>query len=268
MPLRIPTFCVLLVALQLTPLPTIAEPQPTGASESLAYRQAVESALAEFELGNYAEAREHFRVAHAHAPSARTFRGLGIAEFELRNYPESVQYLEKALASTMKPLTPEMRRQVEEVLHRARGYVGEVSVSVSPTTADVTVNGQPAEIAAAPLLLPVGDHVIELSATGFATQRRSISIKGREQRTVRVELVPLSTAEPGGGASARDDRSAEQSPVYTRWWLWTAIGVVAAAGVTAGILIPRYRQESDFKPSLTANVPDEIRGGLPIPAAR
>ncbi len=30
----------------------------------------------------------------------------------------------------------------------------------------------------------------------------------------------------------------ESHPVYTRWWFWTAIGVVAAGGVAAALLIP------------------------------
>jgi hypothetical protein len=30
----------------------------------------------------------------------------------------------------------------------------------------------------------------------------------------------------------------ESHPVYTRWWFWTAIGVVAAGGIAAALLIP------------------------------
>jgi hypothetical protein len=30
----------------------------------------------------------------------------------------------------------------------------------------------------------------------------------------------------------------ENHPIYTRWWFWTALGVVAAGGVAAALLIP------------------------------
>ena len=266
MPKRVLILCASLIAFT-TPSRLLAQPLSAEGRETGAYRNAIDSALAEFELGNYAEAREHFRVAHGLDPSARTLRGLGIAEFELRNYPDSVLLLEQALASEIKPLTADMRTQVENVLRRARGYVGEISIHHTPSSAEVAINGQPANMSDAAVLLPVGDHVLEFTATGYVTQRRSISVKGGAKLSIHVDLVALTTEEVDH-SSAKRERSNLLQPLYARWWLWTTIGLVAAGTATTAVLVRRARNSADLEPRLSANVPDEVRGGLPVPAAR
>jgi hypothetical protein len=266
---RIGAALVLLGVLAL-PLRTSAQTMVADAHgrESNAYRSAIATALQEFELGNYAEAREQFRVAHKLAPSARTLRGLGVTEYELRNYPESVRYLEQALASDEKPLDGAMRKHAEEVLYRAQGYVGVVSLEVKPEHADVTLNGQPIELSRGSLLLPVGDHVLEFAATGHATQRRSTTVNGRERQTIRVVLTALVTAPQSEPAAMTADRRPSDPPVYRRWWLWTSVGLVAVAGgVTTALLVRRSRDgDSEVRPTKSPNVPRGFEGGLTLPS--
>jgi hypothetical protein len=48
-------------------------------------------------------------------------------------------------------------------------------------------------------------------------------------------------AQPPAGslvAEAGQPLPAQSSPIYERWWFWTAIGVVVAGGVVAALLIP------------------------------
>src|SRR5690349_15250674 len=102
---------VLLVALctsVVVPLPrwqacARAQAQPESAPAYPAeYERAIDSGIAEFQQGNYVEAREQFARAHALVPNARTLRSLGMVEFELRNYVDAVTYLEGALGSSVK----------------------------------------------------------------------------------------------------------------------------------------------------------------------
>ena len=45
------------------------------------------------------------------------------------------------------------------------------------------------------------------------------------------------SAPPGAPAAA--------APVWTRWWFWTGIGAVVAAGVVTGVVVSRRGQTGD-----------------------
>jgi tetratricopeptide (TPR) repeat protein len=213
------------------------------------YVEAVAVALNQHEAGNYLEARAHFLRAHALYPNARTLRGLGKVEFELRNYGEAVRYLKEALSATAKPLDDELRAEAEKLLRRARLYVGEVHIDVDPSYATVSVDG--AKVASGPkasFSLIVGDHVLEFQAQGRLSERRAISIRGGEQTVLQV-VLPTPAVEqvappPAPLSNHRDDRI---TPLRKKWWLWTAVGVVAA-GAAVGIAL--------------AARPDEQRAGV------
>jgi hypothetical protein len=38
----------------------------------------------------------------------------------------------------------------------------------------------------------------------------------------------------------------EGAPVFKQWWFWTAVGVVAAGGVTAGVVAAQPRNSGGF----------------------
>jgi len=203
------------------------------------YTRAIDAAVDEHERGHFAEAREHFRAAHDVFPNARTLRGLGKTEFELRNYGEAVKFLTAALASTVRPLTPPLRHEVEHVLERARAYVGEVHVDVQPGSASVSVDG--VTVASGPqaaLALQVGEHVLEFRATGRLSERRQVTVRGRDQINIQVVLTP---PEPERTAlpNANQERPPYSAPSYRKWWVWATAGVVAAGAVTAIVLASR-----------------------------
>lgn len=98
-------------------------------------REYVDNALREYRVGNFSEAKALFAQAHAVAPSARRFRGLGTCAFELRSYVEAIEWFEQSLNSSERPLTPEMRTEIEGMLRRARAFITRIRVSVEPTWA-------------------------------------------------------------------------------------------------------------------------------------
>ncbi len=236
--------------------------------ESPEYREAVRMGTEEFNLGNYAEARSLFERAHTISPSARTLRGLGLAEFELRNYPQAVRHLEGALAADVKPLSGQVRQSTEALLHRAEGYIGHVRLALEPPHAAVLLNGQPVEQGERDdMVLSVGDHVLEFSATGHASQRRTLHIVGRGKQTLKVELVPLGTAaeEP---ALAGSERRPNGVPVYRKWWLWTTVGAVAAAGAVATVFLMRRDPQTRYQAVETAGTPPGTALSFPMESAR
>lgn len=236
-------FCAALLSVAVhvaAPQPSQAQSQPNAAvsataEESATYRQTVEEAVREFEAQHFTEARALFASAHALYPNARTERGLGFTEFELRNYVESIGHLEAALSSSVKPLTSELRGEAEQLLARARGFVGKVKVDLKPHGSLLSVDGLRVELPAdATLTLQAGEHVVEAQAQGFTLERRRLSVQGGEEQRISIALVPQPTA-----AKDKKDRSWYKSP-----WLWAGVGVVVAGAATAtGVVLSRPDHE-------------------------
>jgi hypothetical protein len=54
--------------------------------------------------------------------------------------------------------------------------------------------------------------------------------------TMTPSATTSSQASPGAAiAAGPGERTAERTPVYKKWWLWTAVGVVVLAGVGIGL---------------------------------
>lgn len=202
-----------------------------------AYDEAVAQGLAELEANNYPEAREEFRRAHALFPNARSLRGLGMVEFELRNYGECVRLLEQALTSPVKPLDAKLRAESEALLARARRYLSELRVQTDPSSATLIVDGAETQLGAyGALLLEVGEHSLEFRAPGHAPETRVVRVRGGERTELRVALVALGPRKAAPAEGARAD-SAPATPVYRKWWLWTALAVVVVAGATTAAVV-------------------------------
>jgi tetratricopeptide (TPR) repeat protein len=239
---------------------SVGSAQAQEAAEPAAYRSVVREALSEYTAKNFPEARALFAEAHRLYPNARTLRGLGMTAFELRSYRESIAYLNEALASQVKPLDGALRAETERLLARAERFVGKLNLEVNPSSAEVLLDGNPIVVAAGtPLLLEVGEHALEFRAEGYATETRSLYVKGHEVETWTVVLnkqpaqvaapvapPPAEVAEraeqqsnpgpryftPGGN----DDRPTKQ-PVYKSPWLWTGVGVAVVAIVVTSVVL-------------------------------
>jgi hypothetical protein len=249
---RSPAWCVLCVLVAaLVPAAALAQADgsrvvtPAETEAQAEYDRAIDMGIVEHNAGRFAEARTQYLRAHELSPSARTLRALGMVEFELRNYGESVHYLEQALASHDRALDDELRRQTEELLARARAYVGEVHVAVDPDSAVVMVDG--VTVASGPeasFTLVVGDHELEFRAHGRLPEKRAVRIRGGDQKSLRVVLT-----QPGGprdgseAAPASSTLRSEREPWARKWWLWTAVGVVVAGAAVGTALAVRGRNE-------------------------
>jgi tetratricopeptide (TPR) repeat protein len=64
----------------------------------------------------------------------------------------------------------------------------------------------------------------------------------RQIRELELAMAPApASPAPAAAVAARPapTRAAEETPLYRRWWLWAAIGAVAAGAVTAVVLSGR-----------------------------
>ncbi|HEX6243889.1 MAG TPA: carboxypeptidase-like regulatory domain-containing protein [Polyangiales bacterium] len=261
---RVALCACLLLPLLISSSAAAAEPAPKataasadkGAEQSAVYREAIAQALNEYELAHYEEARTLFAKAHSIAPSARTWRGLGMAEFELRNYIASIDDLEQALRHPVRPLSGELRSDTEALLARAREFVTQVELTLQPSTASLSVDGALADRRAdGGLTLPVGEHVLEVSAPGYMSERRKLSLVGGRTERVQIILAQESAAVPVHSSAPADTPS---RPLYKNPWLWVGVGVVVAGAVALGVGLS-LREEPETKPIQGS---PEVGGGL------
>ena len=158
-------------------------------TDSPAYRRAIKEGLAEYAALHFEEARSLFRRAHEINPNARTFRGLGMTSFELRDYVAAVRNLSAALKDSRKPLSPEQRKSTQDLLDRSRMLVDVYSLTVSPRNARVLMDGREPELDAdGTLLLGVGLHNLEVSASGMTMRSLPINVRGGERKELSVTL--------------------------------------------------------------------------------
>jgi tetratricopeptide (TPR) repeat protein len=173
------------------------------------YREYVDSALREYSLGNFSEAKALFAQAHARAPSARTFRGLGTCAFELRSYVEAIEWFEQALSASERPLTPEMRTEIQGLLRQARAFITRIRVSVEPAWAKIRVDARPVERDANGFIrIDPGTHELAFEAPNHETQMRTLRATGGEELTLDIVLTRRREAEP----SVRQPEAAAAAP--------------------------------------------------------
>jgi hypothetical protein len=213
--------------------------EPEGA-EDPAYRKAIKEGLAEFSALHFEEARSLFRRAHDISPNARTFRGIGMTSFELRDYVAAVRNLSAALKDSRKPLSPEQRKNAQDLLDRSRALVDVYLIAVSPREARVLIDGRAPELDDdGTLLLGVGLHNLEVSAPDMVMRSLPINVRGGERKELSVTLEPTFVASAPPTDVASIETPANPSPevvsnkAATIWLL--AGGGAALLAIGSGI---------------------------------
>ncbi len=244
------------------PAPAPSAPEPAN-GEPLEYRNLINAALDEYEAHNFVEARALFMQAHDAYPNARTLRGLGMAEFELKNYPDSVRSLEASLASPVRRLEGDLLQQTQDLLARARRFVARYTLHLTPAVSDglrLVLDREP--ITPGPnltLMLPIGEHVLLVKAPGYFEEKRTLSIKAAEERTLPIEL----RRELDNGANnalAQQPRSDKQ-PLYKNPWLWSGVGAVILGGIVAGVVLSLDKGGDSSGPRPHATVATLLQAG-------
>jgi hypothetical protein len=233
-------------------LPTsrAAAREASDAGDDPAYRKLVEEGLAEYDARHFEEARSLFRRAHEISPNARTFRGIGMTSFELRDYVSAVHNLAAALKDERKPLSAEQRERTQDLLDRSRIFVDVYTLTVSPPSARVLVDGRAPEYEAdGTLMFGFGPHTIEVRARDMITRTLPISVKGGEKKELSVTLepvvvAPVASAEPAAATSAEASGPAASNGGAVAW-LIAGGGAALLAGGAGYYLYTRQTQLDD-----------------------
>ena len=226
---------------------------PSTARADQSYDELIHEAVREFDAANYVEARVLFERAEQIKPNARTSRALGYCDYELKHYVDAVRELTAALEDTRNPLTPKQRGDVEKTLEKAKRFIGQLVLETQPPDASIVLDGRPAT--GRKWTLDAGDHMVAASAPGYRSSDLRVSVAGGKDTHTRLQLTPVEVApeqvarssqperdapfglQPAAAGPADAPRDSDSGGVLTKWWVWTAVGVVVVAGATVGTVL-------------------------------
>jgi tetratricopeptide (TPR) repeat protein len=214
-------FClrIALVFMFLTNLARAQSENPPG------YDAAIDQALAAFDHGQFADARELFLRAHKILPNARTLRALGKTEYELKRYDEAASHLQLALDAEVRPLTTQQRAETEALLHKSEDFLATYTLRLEPAAAELKLDGAPVGLDAnEQLRLIAGDHTLEASAPAYLPWQRELSVVARQDVVLSVQLSPLVQEAPLRVEQAPHAAHEDAPPRKRRWLLWTSLG--------------------------------------------
>jgi tetratricopeptide (TPR) repeat protein len=137
-----------------------------------------------------------FEKAYQLARTPRTAGQLGLCELELGFFAEAELYLSEALATPNHPWIAKNRTTLKRQLEAARANVGELSLTVSPSTAEVLLDKKPAGKVGlgVPVHLRKGPVELEITAPGYRPVQQIVTIVAGKRTEHSYALVPLPPA--------------------------------------------------------------------------
>jgi hypothetical protein len=195
------------------------------------------------EQGQPAEALRLFRDAFKLVPNPRYQYNIGVACQAAGRDAEALEAFQGFLANAQgvrREYADDARKQIE--LLRAR--VASVSVSSKQSGAGVLVDGRDVGSTplAHPLVLEPGEHRFLVRKLEFEPFEHVVTLRPGDQVTVTVELRPIprpvapAVVTINNPAPAPEMRS-EETPVFKRWWFWTAVGAAVVTGVVVAVAV-------------------------------
>ncbi len=224
---------VLAAAMLCAPGAAFAQPAEAGA--------AFDRGVGFFRDGDYEAAMVEFKKAYELDPNWRVLYNLGQTSRELRQYAAALTSFERYLAEGGKDVEPDRRQKVEGWVAELKGKVASLTLKVDTEGAEVTID----DIAVGktpldkPLVVNAGRRKLSITKPGYAPLTRYVDVAGTEQKSLALELVPLTQQGGGTGSEDKSTRStlgpAEQ-PEGASPWPWAAFAITAAAGTTTAVL--------------------------------
>jgi len=215
------------LVLALLAAPAAADPLPADLELAKAHYRTGEI---EYEQGRFHEAAHEFEEAFRLSGRAELLYNMGKAYDSAGDPARALgayrRFLAANTSSSDRPFAESRVKALEQT-------VGRLRIRASVSGAAVQLDGAAlgtTPLPEAPIELNPGRHAVTVSADGYTTFRASPDITLGGLTTIdakleeRVKLVRVETRE-------------RATPVYRRWWLWTAVGAVAAAGVVTGAVL-------------------------------
>lgn len=184
---------------------------------------------------------------------------LGQAEYNLKRYRAAAEHLSYGLKALPASGSPQVAERSRQILDLCKDEVGTLELQVKNKGAEVLVDGS--VVAEAPLITPVfvepGEHRVDVRLAGHAPESFTIALGAKQSKSRSVELKPL-VAEPSPVKAAPPAAAALSEPPaapesHASWTPVVAGGLVALAGVSAGVAFEFARQSADDRATKVRN---------------
>jgi tetratricopeptide (TPR) repeat protein len=216
-----------LVSLTFATVAHAADPPPPGADIELA-KAHFNTGQIYYERGRFPDAAHEFEEAYRLSNRAELLYNMGKAYDGSSDAARALRAYRRFLANVKE--SPD-RAWVEGRVDQLAKIVGRLDITSTVAGSTVKLDGQ--ELGLTPLSEPVdvnpGGHDIEVAREGYATWKTRV-VAGPGQ------LVPVAAEPKEHVKIVRVEVEKKSTPLYKRWWVWTAVGVVAA-GVVVGAVV-------------------------------
>jgi len=170
-----------------------APPPAASAADIEEAKRHFQQGVALYNDGNFNGALAEFEAAYRVRSSPGVLYNIGLSQKALFRYAESVDTLERYLREETK-LTGERRAEVTQLIAEMRALLADVTLTIAPAGATVMVDGRTAGTApiVAPMRIAAGNHVLEVHAEGYRSQRRELMISAGVpvKLTFNLEVIP------------------------------------------------------------------------------
>jgi hypothetical protein len=198
-------------------------------------------AVALYNDGNYNGALAEFEASYQLRPTVpAVLYNIGLTQKALFRYSEAIASLRRYLAEEPR-VPPERRAQVEQIVAEMKALLADVTFTVAPDGAQLSLDGRPLGRAPLPTLgIAAGNHVLEVSADGYRPIKRELMVTAGAPLALAVKLEQIpKTARVHVAAS----RPRALVSVDGKWYGFAPVDVELGAGghqleVTATKFLP------------------------------
>ncbi|KPK14575.1 MAG: hypothetical protein AMJ62_12765 [Myxococcales bacterium SG8_38] len=258
-------------ALACSSIPTPAAAQVADARQEQA-RELFEEGLALAKADRWAEALSAFRQSEALVPRPSTSYNIANALYRLDRPVEALAQLDEYDRMAAVRTDEDAQKRSESLRELLEGAVGHVGLRIYPDTAMVFIDGRPSLLVGAErdLSLNPGMHSLRVTNEGYEPYLGEIRVERGSRQALSVELKPLlsepapsplSIGSAGGAAMSIETSPAaprgpapdDRKPFVKRPGFWVMIGVIAAAGIGAGVAVAVIRKDDSPSCGTTGN---------------
>lgn len=232
---------------------SVADAQSNGWTNEVAKRlfdEGVRLASA----GRWTDALDRFRQSQRLVPRASTSYNIANALYRLEQPTEAIEELNES-ARIVDPADRALRQRRDTLQTLAQAQVAEVRLRLEPATAKLFVDGVIVPGFGSPrrLRLDPGRRALRMTEEGYAPYEETLVLKPGARASRSLMLEPIHHVEPDAPASPTQPSTLEpalppREPSERRRFVkspgfWALIGVLAAAGVGAGVAAAVLRND-------------------------
>jgi hypothetical protein len=231
---------------------TVASARPPGDARRRAEARALlRQGNALFSGHDYHGALELYRRAYALVPSFKLDFNIGATLEAMGARAQAAEHYEVFLIQARREEKPKVVAEIETKLRALRAALARVAVISGRRGATVSIDG--GAVGAVPLPRPVylepGRHSVTISERGrirvLASKTplredrilfwQALTLAAGELRSVAATAPPPTVVAPAPpSALPPANPPARGSPIYRRWWFWTALGAVVVGAAVGG----------------------------------